>query len=173
VFTAQSSLAVGREFYADVKSRAEKVGRSRDHLKILPGCFVVVGDTVEEARAKRAKLDSLAAKRRVRCVRCSGCLPSPSPPSKKSAARQYQAGKASAGGWERNRCYYGIDGHIVEIDTAVKSTCEIVDCQFSQRRVCDEGLGEESVVREGIGVGMRNGVAEKRIVQTVYHRDGR
>ena len=59
VFTAQSSLAVGREFYADLKSRAEKVGRSRDHLKILPGCFVVVGDTVEEARAKRAKLDSL------------------------------------------------------------------------------------------------------------------
>jgi alkanesulfonate monooxygenase SsuD/methylene tetrahydromethanopterin reductase-like flavin-dependent oxidoreductase (luciferase family) len=59
VFTAQSSLAVGREFYADVKSRVEKVGRSRDHLKILPGCFVVVGDTVEEARAKRAKLDSL------------------------------------------------------------------------------------------------------------------
>src|SRR6266536_4091971 len=59
VFTAQSSLPVGREFYADVKSRAEKVGRSRDHLKILPGCFVVVGDTVEEARAKRAKLDSL------------------------------------------------------------------------------------------------------------------
>src|ERR671925_1044078 len=59
VFTAQSSLAAGREFYADVKSRAEKVGRSRDHLKILPGCFVVVGDTVEEARTKRAKLDSL------------------------------------------------------------------------------------------------------------------
>src|SRR6266403_4124814 len=59
VFTAQSSLAVGREFYADVKGRAEKVGRSRDHIKILPGCFVVVGDTVEEARAKRAKLDSL------------------------------------------------------------------------------------------------------------------
>ena len=59
VFTAQSSLAVGREFYADVKGRAEKSGRSRDHIKILPGCFVVVGDTMEEARAKRAKLDSL------------------------------------------------------------------------------------------------------------------
>src|SRR6201991_604664 len=59
VFTAQSSLAVGRAFYADVKGRAEKAGRSRDHLKILPGCFVVVGDTVAEARAKRAKLDSL------------------------------------------------------------------------------------------------------------------
>jgi alkanesulfonate monooxygenase len=59
VFTAQSSLKVGRAFYADVKGRAEKAGRSRDHLKILPGCFVVVGDTVEEARVKRAKLDSL------------------------------------------------------------------------------------------------------------------
>ncbi len=59
VFTAQSSIAVGKAFYADVKGRAEKVGRSRDHLKILPGCFVVVGDTVDEARAKRAKLDSL------------------------------------------------------------------------------------------------------------------
>jgi FMN-dependent oxidoreductase (nitrilotriacetate monooxygenase family) len=59
VFTAQSSLAVGRAFYADVKGRAEKAGRSRDHLKILPACFVVVGDSVEEARAKRARLDSL------------------------------------------------------------------------------------------------------------------
>ena len=59
VFTAQANLAAGREFYADVKARAEKAGRSRDHLKILPACFVVVGDTVEEARAKRARLDSL------------------------------------------------------------------------------------------------------------------
>jgi FMN-dependent oxidoreductase (nitrilotriacetate monooxygenase family) len=59
VFTAQSSLEVGRAFYADVKGRAEKAGRSRDDLKILPACFVLVGETVEEAQAKRAKLDSL------------------------------------------------------------------------------------------------------------------
>jgi FMN-dependent oxidoreductase (nitrilotriacetate monooxygenase family) len=59
VFTAQSDLAVGRAFYADVKGRMEKLGRARDHMKILPACFVVVGDTVEEAKAKRAKLDSL------------------------------------------------------------------------------------------------------------------
>ena len=59
VFTAQSELAAGRQFYADVKGRMEKLGRSREHMKILPACFVVVGDTVEEARAKRAKLDSL------------------------------------------------------------------------------------------------------------------
>src|SRR3984957_10316592 len=59
VFTAQSDLAAGRQFYADVKGRMEKLGRAREHMKILPACFVVVGDTVEEAQAKRAKLDSL------------------------------------------------------------------------------------------------------------------
>jgi alkanesulfonate monooxygenase len=59
VFTAQSDLAAGRKFYADVKGRMEKLGRAREHMKILPACFVVVGDTVEEAQGKRAKLDSL------------------------------------------------------------------------------------------------------------------
>jgi alkanesulfonate monooxygenase len=59
VFTAQSDLATARQFYADVKGRMRKLGRSPDHMKILPACLVVVGETVEEARAKRAKLDSL------------------------------------------------------------------------------------------------------------------
>ncbi|HEY1543620.1 MAG TPA: LLM class flavin-dependent oxidoreductase [Xanthobacteraceae bacterium] len=59
VFTAQSNIAAGREFYADVKARMEKAGRNRDHMKIMPACFVVVGDTVEDAKAKRAKLDGL------------------------------------------------------------------------------------------------------------------
>ena len=59
VFSAQSDIVAGRQFYADVKGRMEKRGRGREHMKILPGCFVVVGDTVEQARAKRAKLDSL------------------------------------------------------------------------------------------------------------------
>jgi FMN-dependent oxidoreductase (nitrilotriacetate monooxygenase family) len=59
VFTAQSDLTAGQQFYADVKGRMEKLGRSREHMKILPACFVIVGDTVEEAQAKRAKLDSL------------------------------------------------------------------------------------------------------------------
>src|SRR5712672_2262047 len=32
VFTAQSSIEVGRAFYADVKGRMEKLGRARDHM---------------------------------------------------------------------------------------------------------------------------------------------
>jgi FMN-dependent oxidoreductase (nitrilotriacetate monooxygenase family) len=59
VFTAQSTLVDGRRFYADVKGRMDALGRNRDHLKILPGALVVVGDTLEEARAIRARLDGL------------------------------------------------------------------------------------------------------------------
>ncbi|MGP0093345.1 MAG: LLM class flavin-dependent oxidoreductase [Xanthobacteraceae bacterium] len=59
VFTAQSRLVDGQRFYADVKGRLEKLGRSRDHLKILPACFVLVGQTLDEAREKRALLDRL------------------------------------------------------------------------------------------------------------------
>ncbi len=59
IFAAPGNLAGGKSFYADVKGRMDKLGRSRDHLKILPGALVVVGETVEEARAKRAYLDSL------------------------------------------------------------------------------------------------------------------
>jgi len=59
VFAAQGSLASGQRFYADIKGRMDKLGRSREHLKILPGAFVVVGDTVDDARRKRSLLDSL------------------------------------------------------------------------------------------------------------------
>ena len=59
VFAAGLPLPAARQFYADVKGRAQKAGRNPDHVKILPGALVIVADTVEEARARRAKLDSL------------------------------------------------------------------------------------------------------------------
>jgi alkanesulfonate monooxygenase len=59
VFAAGSNLANARSFYADVKQRAERAGRDPDHVKILPGALVVVGDSVAEAREKRARLDGL------------------------------------------------------------------------------------------------------------------
>ena len=59
VFASHSHLAGGQAFYSDIKDRMKKLGRNIDHLKILPACFVVIGDTIEEARAKRAHLDSL------------------------------------------------------------------------------------------------------------------
>ncbi len=59
VFGASATLEAGQRFYADVKGRMRKLGRDPDELKILPAAFVVVGDTVDEARRKRARLDSL------------------------------------------------------------------------------------------------------------------
>jgi FMN-dependent oxidoreductase (nitrilotriacetate monooxygenase family) len=59
IFGAAGSLEDGRRFAEDVRGRMVAVGRNPDHLKILPACFVVVGDTVEEAREKRAHLDGL------------------------------------------------------------------------------------------------------------------
>ncbi len=58
VFTGGGSLADAQKLYADIKGRMEKIGRDPEHLKILPGAFVVVGDSVEEAKEKRALLDS-------------------------------------------------------------------------------------------------------------------
>jgi alkanesulfonate monooxygenase len=59
IFVAPGTLQDGRSFYADVKGRMAGVGRNPDHLKILPGAFVVVGDTVQEAKRIRVHLDSL------------------------------------------------------------------------------------------------------------------
>ena len=59
VFAAGGPIEGAREFYADVKGRAAKIGRNPDHIKILPGAFVVVGDSLDEAKEKRARLDSL------------------------------------------------------------------------------------------------------------------
>jgi alkanesulfonate monooxygenase len=59
VFGASATIEEARAFYADVKGRMDRLGRRRDHMKILPGCFVVVGETEDAAKAKRAKLDSL------------------------------------------------------------------------------------------------------------------
>ena len=59
VFAAPRDLEAARALYADIKGRAEAAGRGRDAIKILPAAFVVVGDTVEEAREKRLRLDGL------------------------------------------------------------------------------------------------------------------
>ncbi|HEY0236099.1 MAG TPA: LLM class flavin-dependent oxidoreductase [Afipia sp.] len=59
VFTGGVPLADAQKLYADIKGRMDRLGRERDHLKILPGAFVVVGNTLDEAKEKRALLDSL------------------------------------------------------------------------------------------------------------------
>ncbi|KAL3421630.1 xenobiotic monooxygenase subunit family [Phlyctema vagabunda] len=58
VFCAPRDLESAKVLYADIKDRATAVGRDRNHLKILPAALFIIGDTVEEAQAKRLELDS-------------------------------------------------------------------------------------------------------------------
>ncbi|KAL2435242.1 Nitrilotriacetate monooxygenase component A [Exophiala dermatitidis] len=59
VFCSPRDLEAAKALYADIKGRATTAGRDRNHLKILPAALIIVGDTVEDARSKRLKLDSL------------------------------------------------------------------------------------------------------------------
>ncbi|CAI8711646.1 Nitrilotriacetate monooxygenase component A [Pseudomonas chlororaphis] len=52
VFTAQTSLASAQAFYTDLKGRLARYGRGADSLKVMPGVFVVVGQSESEAREK-------------------------------------------------------------------------------------------------------------------------
>lgn len=61
VFCAPRDLEAGKAFYADIKGRAKAAGKNPEHIKLLPAAFVVIGDTAEDAQAKRLKLDSLVS----------------------------------------------------------------------------------------------------------------
>ncbi|WP_329176013.1 NtaA/DmoA family FMN-dependent monooxygenase [Streptomyces sp. NBC_01477] len=52
IFTRHGTLEAGRAFYADVKGRLAKYGRSPEELLILPGVTFVLGDTEAEAAEK-------------------------------------------------------------------------------------------------------------------------
>jgi alkanesulfonate monooxygenase SsuD/methylene tetrahydromethanopterin reductase-like flavin-dependent oxidoreductase (luciferase family) len=49
IFTGHATLEAGQEFYADVKGRLRKYGRTPDQLLILPAATFVLGDTDAEA----------------------------------------------------------------------------------------------------------------------------
>jgi FMN-dependent oxidoreductase (nitrilotriacetate monooxygenase family) len=59
VFTAQPTLAEARAFYADVKGRAARRGRSPEEPLILVGVFPFVGRSEREAADKVERLQSL------------------------------------------------------------------------------------------------------------------
>jgi FMN-dependent oxidoreductase (nitrilotriacetate monooxygenase family) len=59
VFCSPRDLEAAKALYADIKGRVVAAGRKRDNLKILPAALIVIGDTIEDAKNKRLKLDSL------------------------------------------------------------------------------------------------------------------
>jgi FMN-dependent oxidoreductase (nitrilotriacetate monooxygenase family) len=59
VFAVTNNLPDGKVFYADVKGRLAKYGRSEDSLRIMPGCTVFVGRTESEADELFEELQAL------------------------------------------------------------------------------------------------------------------
>jgi FMN-dependent oxidoreductase (nitrilotriacetate monooxygenase family) len=59
IFAAGGPIRDAQAYYDDVKARARAYGRDPEHIKIMPGALVVVGETIEEARAKKDRLDDL------------------------------------------------------------------------------------------------------------------
>ena len=59
VFCAPRDIEGAKSLYADIKGRAKTAGRDPNHIKILPATLIIIGDSVEDAQAKRLKLDSL------------------------------------------------------------------------------------------------------------------
>jgi N-acetyl-S-(2-succino)cysteine monooxygenase len=59
VFASQASLGSAKAFYADVKGRLGRFGRSPDDLKIMPGVALFIGRTEAEAEEKYEELMAL------------------------------------------------------------------------------------------------------------------
>ncbi len=58
IFTAQHTIEGAKEFRTDMRRRAEGHGRHPDSIKILPGMNVILGETLDEAKRKKAALDN-------------------------------------------------------------------------------------------------------------------
>ncbi|CAO3359068.1 LLM class flavin-dependent oxidoreductase [Azospirillum melinis] len=59
IFTAHQTLDSARAFYADIKARAASLGRSPDHVRILPGISPYLGSTEAEAKALYEEFNAL------------------------------------------------------------------------------------------------------------------
>ena len=59
IFAGSNNIADAKAYTSDLKTRAETLGKSPEHIKVLPGAFVVVGESDGEAQDKKALLDSL------------------------------------------------------------------------------------------------------------------
>ena len=59
VFTSQSSLREGQKFFANVKGRCDRFGRSPDSMIVMPGVLLFIGETESEARERFEQFQSL------------------------------------------------------------------------------------------------------------------
>lgn len=73
VFTVQSALDGAKAFYADMKARAARAGRTPDSLLIFPGIVPVVAETGKDAEVRLAAMNGFAVMEQV-LAKLSGFL---------------------------------------------------------------------------------------------------
>ncbi len=59
IFTAQSTFEQGKAFRDDIRARAAAWGRDPDHVKVMPGAVLIVGESRQEAQDKWGELEAL------------------------------------------------------------------------------------------------------------------
>jgi len=59
IFTVQPDFEAAKAFYADIKARVVKYGRTPDSVKIMPGVLPVIGKTRAEAQAKWDRMQDM------------------------------------------------------------------------------------------------------------------
>lgn len=138
VFTAQTDLAMARDFYREIKQRAAAHGRDPAKVKVLPGIAPIIGRTAQEAAriaAELAGLIDMEAGRRAMEATLQGAnlegvgLDEPIPPERLIApAAVPQAGLGAS----RYRNFY---------EMAVRDRMTLRDLIFESER----GLGHSTV----------------------------
>ncbi len=59
IFTSKGDIKAGQAFYSDMRRRIASFGRIPDHVKILPGVTIYLGDSRQEADEKYERLEAL------------------------------------------------------------------------------------------------------------------
>ena len=59
IFGSEGTLDSARRFHADIRQRMRAAGRDESAIRVMPGAMIIMGETMDEARARRRQLDSL------------------------------------------------------------------------------------------------------------------
>jgi len=147
VFTAQVDLREAQAFYADLKGRTARYGRTPDDIKIMPGVRYVLGATESEAREQYemmlaeasdegalASIQRLAGDLDLRRYPLDGKLPD-LPPSNAAKARQKMmidlARRENLSIRQLARRFTFSLGHLVYVGTAV-GLADMMEQWFTQ-----------------------------------------
>ena len=68
IFCALQVIGEARSYYADIKERARRFGRSPESIAILPGLSLIIGGTEAAAIARKKELDEIAGVNNSRAI---------------------------------------------------------------------------------------------------------